>query len=170
MIRTILRKMIRSSEKKLGVPLDEGRYMLEHSPGATLAFSTVQIWADRHKSLPAEAYYVAKIGAYLEEDCGTCLQIAVNVALKSGVNRELVRNAAQGREELLSPELRDVYRFAQRQANRQDDDAARDRLRARYGDEGLIELALAIGSARLFPAVKRTLGFAKSCSLVRVVA
>jgi hypothetical protein len=170
MIRAFLRRMIARTEKQLGVPLDESHYMLEHSPGATLAFSTVQIWANRHKAVPVDAYYVAKIAAYLEEDCGSCLQIAVNLALKSGVSRELVRNAAQGREDLLSAELRDVYRFAAKQANRIDSDELRDRIRARYGDEGLIELAMAIASARMFPAFKRTIGFAKSCSLVRVMA
>jgi hypothetical protein len=170
MIRSILRRMIRRSEARLGVPMDEGRYMIEHSPGATLAFSTTQMWTNRHKVLPVEAYYVAKIAAYHEEDCGTCLQISVNLALQAGVDRDLVRHAAQGREELLPPELREVYRFAQKQANRQDDDAARERLCARYGEEGLIELALAIASARMYPALKRTLGFAKSCSLVRVTA
>ena len=170
MIRNILRRMIDRVEQRLGVPLDESRYMLDHSLGGFLAFSTVQTWADRHKALGADAYYVAKIAAYHEEDCGTCLQIAVNLALKAGVSRELVRYAAQGREELLPVELRLVYRFAQKQANREDDDELRETLRGRYGDEALIELAMAIASARMFPAFKRTLGYAKSCSMVRVVA
>jgi alkylhydroperoxidase family enzyme len=170
MIRTILRKVLRRSEERLGVPMEEGHYMLEHAPGAMLAFSTVQAWTDRHRALPAEAYYVAKIAAYREEDCGTCLQIAVNLARHAGVDRDLVRIAAQGRDELLSPELRELYRFAQQQANRQDDDEIREHLRTRYGDEALVELALAIASSRMFPALKRTLGYAKSCSLVHVVA
>lgn len=170
MIRTILRRMIDRVEQRLGVPVDEARYMVDHSLGSFLAFSTVQTWTDRHKALGAEAYYVAKIAAYREEDCGTCLQIAVNLALKAGVSREIVGYAAQGREELLPPKLRELYRFAQKQANRVDDDDLREKLRARYGDEALIELALAIASARMFPAFKRTLGFAKSCAMVRVMA
>src|SRR3989442_15965260 len=128
MIRTILRRMVRRSEDRLGVPLEESHYMLEHAPNAMLAFSTVQAWTNRHRALPADAYYVAKIAAYREEDCGTCLQIAVNLARKAGVDRELVRVAAQGRVELLSPEFRELYLFAQKQANREDDDDIRERL------------------------------------------
>ena len=41
-------------------------------------------------------------------------------------------------------------------------------LRQRYGDQGLIELALAIASSRTFPVTKRVLGFAVSCSQVEV--
>jgi alkylhydroperoxidase family enzyme len=166
MIRQLLRRMIERTEDRLGVPLEESRYLLEHSPGAFLAFSTVQTWSDRHKALPAAAYYVAKLAAYREEDCGTCLQVAVNLAKKSGVDLELVRAAAQGRGELLPRELREVFRFAQKQANRIDDDELRERLRARWGDEALIELGLAVAGARMFPAFKRTLGYARSCALV----
>ena len=61
-----------------------------------------------------------------------------------------------------------AFRFGAMQANRQDDDVLRERLRARYGDEGLIELGMGIASARMFPAFKRTLGFAKSCAMVQV--
>lgn len=42
------------------------------------------------------------------------------------------------------------------------------RLRERYGEEGLVELALAIASARVFPVTKRALGYALSCSKVEV--
>jgi hypothetical protein len=41
-------------------------------------------------------------------------------------------------------------------------------MRLRYGDEGLVELALAIASCRTFPVTKRVLGYAVSCSDVAV--
>lgn len=170
MIRKLLHFMINRVERRLGVPVDESRYMLDNSLGSFAAFSTVQMWADRHKALPTAAYYVAKIAAYRQEDCGTCLQIAVNLARNAGVNAEIVRHAVDGRTEALSPGLREIYRFAEQQANRTDDDGARERLRTEYGDEALIELALAIASARMFPSVKRTLGYAKSCSRVNIAA
>jgi hypothetical protein len=36
------------------------------------------------------------------------------------------------------------------------------------GDEGLVEMALAIASCRVFPITKRALGYAVSCSAVAV--
>ena len=44
----------------------------------------------------------------------------------------------------------------------------RERVRERYGEEGLVELALGIAAARVFPVVKRALGYATSCALVKV--
>jgi hypothetical protein len=118
--------------------------------------------------LPADVYYVAKIAAYRQEDCGSCLQIAVNKARNANIPPAVIRAAKDGRLEALPPELRLVFRFAEGQANREDDPPAREEIIRRYGHDGLIELALAITSARTFPTLKRSLGFAISCSRVQV--
>ena len=167
MLRTLMNKWIDRMERELGVPADEARYAVKHSPRALWAWRHVKQWADYRRMLPADAYYVGKLASYTVEDCGSCLQIAVNQA-KKYVSPEVLRNVLSGRVEKLSPELQDVYRFAQLQADRIDDDDLRQRIIRTYGEEGLIELATAIASTRMFPTFKRALGFAKSCSLVRV--
>jgi hypothetical protein len=114
--------------------------------------------------IPVDVYYIAKIAAYRQEDCGSCLQISVNLARKANVPAPIIRAAVERRLEALPPELRLVYLFAEGQANRHDDPQAREKIIQRYGHDGLIELALAITSARTFPTLKRSLGFAISCS------
>ena len=168
MITALMNKQVDKLEKDLGVPLDESRYMIDHHLRAVLAFSTVRSWAEFRRMLPADVYYVAKIAAYRQEDCGSCLQIAVNQARQNGVPPTTIQAAVDRRLDALNPDLRLVYRFAEGQANRQDDPEGRSHIIRRYGHKGLIELALAIASARMFPALKRTLGFATSCSLIRV--
>ena len=37
-----------------------------------------------------------------------------------------------------------------------------------YGDRGLVELALAIASCRVFPITKRALGYGTSCAAVTI--
>jgi hypothetical protein len=130
---------------------------------------SVRSWAHYHKAMPAEAFYVAKIAAYRQEGCGTCLQIAVNLTKKSDVKRDLIRAAMDGRVSALPAELRMVYRFAE-QANGQDNPELREEIRSRYGDEALllIDLAFAIVGSRAFPTFKRVLGYAKSCSQVAI--
>ena len=65
--------------------------------------------------------------------------------------------------------LADVYRFTEAVVEKTGaEDELRERLRGRYGDEGLIELAMAIAGARVFPITKRALGYAKSCALVEL--
>lgn len=168
MIKAIVRRMLGRQQKDLGVPVDEAYYMLDHSLPALRAFSKVLAISEFHHTLPNDVYHIAKIAAYRQEDCGTCLQISVNRAKRDGVKPELIRAAAAGNVTALTPELRMIYRFAEMQANREDDPEVRNEIIHRFGHEGLIELALAITSTRTFPALKRVLGYATSCSRVVV--
>src|SRR5438093_858876 len=63
--------------------------------------------------LPPGPCYVARIVAVRDEDCGTCVQIAVNQAKKAGVPAEQLRAVLDGNPDGLPEELRDVYRFAE---------------------------------------------------------
>ncbi|MGZ8379104.1 MAG: hypothetical protein ACXW0Z_17895, partial [Gemmatirosa sp.] len=47
-------------------------------------------------------------------------------------------------------------------------EAERPAVRARYGDVGIAELAVAIAAARTFPTLKRALGHAVSCERVQL--
>ncbi len=47
-------------------------------------------------------------------------------------------------------------------------DEMRDQIRAKWGEQGLIELAFTIATARFYPAVKRGMGFAHTCERVVV--
>jgi hypothetical protein len=152
------------------VPIDETRYILSHSIKALLAYSSLSKLSQYRGPLPPEVHATAKIAAYRQEDCGSCLQISVNLARKAGVPAALLRDLAQGRISSLPESLRDVYRFAEEQANRSDNPELRERLRQRYGDDGLIALAIAVTSARTFPTLKRALGYATSCSRVEISA
>ena len=60
----------------------------------------------------------------------------------------------------------DVVRYAESVVTSAEDPELREALRARYGEAGLVELALGIAAARVFPTVKRALGHAQACSLV----
>lgn len=168
MIKMFIKRKLDSLEKELGVPVDESRYMAEHNVPALLAFNKVVAIAQHRRILPAAVYYIAKIASYRQEDCGTCVQIAVNQARSHGVSTAVIQAALDRRLNALSPELQMIYRFAEGQANREDDPDTRQRIIDRYGHAGLIELALAITSTRTFPTLKRILGYAKSCSRIKV--
>lgn len=169
MLRTIAHRILNSEEKKLGESVGYLHHVVDVSPGAFLRFASIMPFANSRKELPADAWFVAQLVALREEDCGTCLQIGVNNARKDGVESSLVRTTLDGNIDALSPEMADVYRFTKAVlAATGEEDELRKTLRSRYGDRGLIELAYAIASARIPPVVKRTLGYAKSCSMVEV--
>ena len=67
----------------------------------------------------------------------------------------------------LPPHLADTYRSVDAVVcSTGEDGAFRDVVVARYGHDGLAEIALAIGASRFLPVVKRTMGHATACSLV----
>ena len=100
--------------------------------------------------------------------CGPCVQTAVNLAKADGVPADVLRAVLDRRVNDLPEPLRDVYRFAEAVVEVSgEEEPYRARLRQVFGEAALCELALAIATCRLFPTVKRALGYATSCSLVQ---
>lgn len=169
MLRKFILGRIATAEKDLGVPLEYCRFIIRTSLRAFFKFAKFLAVDEYHRVLPPGPCYVARIVASRHEDCGTCVQIAVNQAKKAGVQTQILRDVLDGKLDTLPEELRDAYHFAEAvlKANGEED-AFRERIRSRYGDEGLIEMALAIATCRVFPTIKRALGYAVSCSAVPV--
>ena len=116
--------------------------------------------AEYRDELPADAYHVARIVAARSEDCGTCLQIEINLAKASGVSSALLQAVINRNLDGLSPPTSDVYRFVEMVVtSAEEDDSLRQNIITRYGERGLVELALAIGTSRFFLLVKLTLGY-----------
>jgi alkylhydroperoxidase family enzyme len=169
MIRWLINWKLDGVERQLGQPVDYLRHMVKVSLRAFFKFVRIIPLAEYRRVLPVDACHVARLIASREADCGTCLQIAINMARKSGVGADVLRAVVERRVEDLPAELADVYRFAEAVvANRADLDALRTPVRQAYGDEGLIEIALAIASSQVFPITKRAMGFATCCANVRL--
>ncbi len=168
MLRWLIRRKLDSEEKKLGESVDYLRHVVDISPAAFLRFASILPLANSRKTLPKEPWFAAQLVTLQHEDCGTCLQIGVNLARQAGVESGVIRAVLDGDLHLLPNDLADVVRFTKSVLTAEDDDTLRQTLRERYGERGLIEIAYAIAGSRIPPTVKRTLGYAKSCSLVPV--
>lgn len=155
-------------EKATGTTADEGRFMANVSLRAFFKYMKFAKLAQYRHALPADASHIAHLVATRAEDCGSCVKISVTFALRDGVSRDIMRAVLERRPDDLPPHLADVYRFAESVVSGADDEELRQRVRSRYGDEGLIEMGIGMATARAFPTVKRTIGYAKSCSLVPV--
>jgi alkylhydroperoxidase family enzyme len=169
MLGFLVRRKIRSAEKRLGEPLDYMREMYESAPDAFWQFVKFAKVAAYRSKLPAAPIHVARLVATKYQDCGPCVQIAVNLAKEEGVEADVLRAALAGNVEELPESLRDVYRFAEAVVARTgEEDSYRESLRKVFGEEAMVELSLAIATCQVFPILKRGLGHAKSCSLVKV--
>jgi hypothetical protein len=168
MLQTLINRQIEAMEIRLGVPLEYLRFIAAHSRSAFFKFGLFMPLANHHRIVPPEALLVAHLVAVRHQDCGSCVQIAFNMAGKYGVPDAVMRAAWEDRPEALPDGPADAYRFACAVVDQDAEaaDALRERIRSRYGDEGLVELSLALATAQVFPIAKRGLGFAESCALV----
>lgn len=167
MLRPLLRSAIRQQEKNLEAPLDYLREIADSSPAAFFKFALLAPLGTHRRQLPPVAWHLARVTATFAEDCGTCAQIAITLARRDHVPADLLRAVIAGDDAALTPELRDVYRYTRTIVAGHDDAELRETLRTRYGAEALIELALTIATSRLIPTLKRALGHATSCRLLR---
>ena len=169
MLNWLIGKRLDAAEKELGVPVDYLRHMFRVSRPAFFKFLKILPLAQYRRKLPVELWHAAQIVATRHEDCGTCMQIAVNQARKNGVAPKLIRALVEGRTDDLPPEVADACRFTEAVVTASgSEDELRERIRQRHGEEALVELALAIAVSRVFPTTKRALGYATSCSRVAV--
>ncbi|MFQ5527252.1 MAG: hypothetical protein ACE5GX_13435 [Thermoanaerobaculia bacterium] len=167
MLHKLILSRLDKEEARLGESLDYLRHILKASTRAFFRFAKIMPISTYREVLPVSAFYVGRLVATRDEDCGTCVQIELNLAQQEGVSKEVLRAVVDRAPDRLDEELADTYRFAEAVV---EPSASADKLRPRivshFGERGLVELAMAIGSSRFFPIVKRSLGYSTSCSQV----
>lgn len=169
MLRWLIGKRLDAEEERLGESVDYLRYINDRSPSAVLRFAALGPFANSRKTLPADAWYAAQLVALQHHDCGTCLQIGVNLARDDGVASRLIEDVLRGDWSALAPPLATVCQFtSDAVVDKVADEAARQTIVDEYGENGLIELSFAIAAAAIPPTVKRVLGFSTSCALVGI--
>ena len=169
MLRRLAEPGLRNAERTLGAPLDYLRHIADVAPSAFVKFSLFTPLSRHRKALLPAPYHVARITAVRHEDCGTCVQMEVNLARQAGVAPEVLRAAALGSPDELPGDLHEVAAFALAVVTASEEtEVLRAPLLDRYGEAGIIELALGIATCRVFPATKRALGYATACHLVQI--
>lgn len=140
--------------------------LMQASPGAFFAFEGAMGASRFQKAAPTELLAIVKITALRTEDCGPCTELAIKMGREAGVPNAIMRGALHGGKGL-SPEHLEIHQFARAVTMNEDmDPDLLPRLEARWGREVMAELGLAIVGARIYPTMKRALGYAKSCSLI----
>jgi alkylhydroperoxidase family enzyme len=169
-MRRFIHWLLSRQEKELGASLDWMRELADTSLPALFKFALIAPLGNHRKHLPKDAWHVARLVATLHEDCGTCVQIVLNMAQKDGIAKEVLGAVLRDQNGALPEHLRDVHRFVWIVASGDDKPELRERLRSRFGDRAFAELALAIATSRLIPTTKRAMGHSQSCSLIKLAA
>lgn len=143
--------------------------MLTHSPQSYEVFENFLPMATFSNKAPLDAINIARITSILYQDCGTCAQLYVDLALEAGMDRELIKEVVYNEGKNLPAHLKDLYDFTLAvSGNETIDEALYAKINAHYSKEVLMEISLAIAATKVFPTIKRTLNLAQSCSLIQV--
>ena len=168
-MKAFVRFVQRQAERRLRVPADYLQQLGDTSFSGFLKFLMfLPAAAHRRRSDPVLVHAV-RIVATQEEDCGPCVQIAVNAAIDDGVEPDIIRAILDRNHDQLPKAVALVLKFAEGVlAKDGSEEEPRNEIVRQLGQTVVTELSLGIATARVFPSLKRGLGFARSCALVEV--
>jgi hypothetical protein len=169
MLKWFLRRWIGKFEREWNYDASYMRELIDIDPRAMLAFGKVQGLTKYRKDVPLAPWCAAGIVAVMAEDCGPCTQLAIDMAQREGVDPAILR-AVVARDYAGMPyEVALAARFTEatlRHAPQADD--LREEVVRQFGKRGLVSLAFAMVSARLFPTLKYALGHGKACTRLTI--
>lgn len=142
--------------------------MYAASPRALRRLGTASGLLSHREVAPLDAIYAAQLVGSLAEGCGSCVQIHINMARRAGVSDELIEDLLRGRP-LASADAALATRFARAIIGRGDDEApAREAVRSRWGDKGVVDLTIATQTSRFLSMLKAGFGYATHCGAFNV--
>ncbi len=163
----LIHKKLAREEKRLGGSLDYVRHILKVSRRAFFALARCLHLAEYRREAPPEVLAVAGMVGAMRQDCGTCVQIAINQSKQQQTDGDVLQAVLDRAPDRLPADLATVYGFATAVVAGDDVKAheLRDKVQTRYGEAALIEIAYALAMGQFFPTIKRTLGYAESCAI-----
>ena len=169
MLKWFLKRKLDAFERAYSYDVGYARELLDADPAALIAYSKVVGMAGYRKGVPRDPWFAAGIAAVLAEDCGPCTQLGVDKAAEGGVPSEVVRAVVAGDVDAMPDDVALAYRFARASLDRAPEaEELRNEVVRRWGPRGLVSLAFAVTTARMFPTLKSALGHARSCTRIRV--
>ena len=169
MLSWLIRRKIDGFQKNYSYDMDYMRDVLDASLPATMTFHKATGLGRHREDLPKDAWYAAKLVSMLREDCGPCTQLLADMATHEGVSPETIRAVLKHDRQSMSDDVGLTVDFAIAVLAR---DPSADGLRRevvdRFGRRGLVTLAFALLSSKLYPTLKYALGYGHACSVVHV--
>ena len=165
--------LVRRSLQRMGQRYDYDAsyllYLLDESPKAFWKFMRASALSRHREQAPVEAVFAVRLVATMAEDCGPCTQLIVQHAIEAKMATGQIEAILTRDLAAMNPVVELAYRYAQTVLGRHPDaDDVREIVRVRWSNKGLIDLALSMQGARLYPMIKSALGYAVQCQCVRL--
>jgi hypothetical protein len=169
MLSWAIRRKLDAFEGEYDYDVSYLRDVLETSPKAMWMFHRATALGTFRQGIPKDVWYAARLVAMRLEDCGPCTQLVSTMAERDGQDSRMIRAILHGTLEDLSDDVRlsvELTRACLARDPRAD--ALRAEVVAKWGRMGLLSLAFAMLSSRLYPTLKYALGYGHTCVVVRV--
>ncbi|HZS83787.1 MAG TPA: hypothetical protein VFA50_13010 [Stellaceae bacterium] len=164
MLRWFLRRQVAAFERAWKYDASYLRRLIDVDPRAMLAFGKLQAIVGYRRDVPPAVYAAAGLAAVIEEDCGPCTQLGIDMAQQSGVDPALLRAIVMRDFAAMPEEVALAVRFTEATLGRSGEaDGLREQVVRRFGQRGLISLAFAMLAARMYPTLKYALGHGQAC-------
>jgi hypothetical protein len=169
MFKRFLHDRLAKLERSFGYDASYLHEVLDASAPAFFKFALFQTMSSHRDRVPRDGWYAARIAAALCEDCGPCTQLVVDMALREDMPPEAIAALLRGDLEAAGPDAELGFRYGVAVANNTPDaPALSETAERRYGKRGLVSLAFAVASSRVYPTIKRGLGHGVACSKIVV--
>lgn len=169
MMKWIIKRQLDAFEREYDYDSSYLREVLETGVGAMMAFHKATKLGEQRQGLTTGAWYAAKLVSIRTEDCGPCTQLVATMAERDGVPAEVIGAVLGGDFSGLPDDIALASRFTTAVLARDASlDALREQVIERFGKRGLVSLAYALLSARLYPPLKYALGYGKTCAPVEL--
>lgn len=114
MNRWLQTRLLKWGEKQIGgVSMDFAYHLRDVAPSRLWRFTFIKVIEGDRKHTPADAYHATGMAAAMTEDCGPCVQIHVNLALKDGVNADVLRALAARQLEKLPANVALAFKYGE---------------------------------------------------------
>ncbi len=132
---------------------------------ATEKFQHAMVLIGHRHHASAALLHMACLGSTRFEGCGPCVETVRQYAIMEGLDPNRIENALMGKPDSSEDAL--AYNFGIAIASGDIGEASElgNQIEEQYGRNVRTELALAAASGRLFPALKRGLGYASVCRI-----
>lgn len=143
--------------------------MLECSPESYAVFENFLPMATFSNKAPLDIINIARITSIIEQDCGTCAQLYIDLAIEARMDNNLIKEIVYNEGKNLPDDLKNLYNFTKAISNNQPiESELYDKINSAFSKDVLIEVSLAIAATKVFPTIKRTLNLAQSCSMIKI--
>ena len=164
MIRWFINRAIDKSEKDTGYPAD---YLREILSASKLGFFKLglALQASHPRHAGTDLHLLAQLGAMQQEACGPCLDISRKYAQAGGIP-EIVIQQLLANPHKVERQMKAAFLLGQHVAG--GEPLAADLLAAletAVGRAGVAELTVSASIVRIFPALKRGLGYSDMCAI-----